>query len=308
MSEVLDHAILHLRNYALDEDAAGNDARFEELLSLCTKLAELKAALAVPDGEVERALAALRAGGAAIVLCGEARDGATAHETVWDAMQAALAVPGALNHSKGVLESVESPPSPAAGGREEDGLDAEIAAFERMKLRGAFVKFDPKTWVVFRGGGFVFHSMDFATAATWAEPYLEDPNQTVLIRQIEEEPAFIPAFVVSPSPAPAGPTLRPRHVLQSIVATNGLEWPESVEKAKRELAAWDALEGVAPAGAGWRLVPEEPTPEMIDRMTASVSYDDLPPAGAAPDPDYSDDMRRAYRAALAASPAAQGGR
>jgi hypothetical protein len=60
----------------------------------------------------------------------------------------------------------------------------------------------------------------------------------------------------------------------------------------------------------WVLVPREPTPEMVRQMTAAISYDGLPPANSPGDPDYAEDMSRAYRAMLAAAPAppaSQGG-
>ena len=58
---------------------------------------------------------------------------------------------------------------------------------------------------------------------------------------------------------------------------------------------------------GFVLVPREPTQAIIDRMTASISLDGLPSPEAEPDPDYDDDMRRAYRAMIAAAPSPTNG-
>jgi len=51
------------------------------------------------------------------------------------------------------------------------------------------------------------------------------------------------------------------------------------------------------------LMPRDPSQQIIDRMTASISVADIPTPDDPPDRDYDYDMRKAYRAALAAAEA-----
>lgn len=85
------------------------------------------------------------------------------------------------------------------------------------------------------------------------------------------------------------------------------EGPEHTDDEREESARCIlALFSPAPSEGvvereNWVMVPKEPTQEIVDRMTASVSLDGLPSPDAEPDDDYADDMRRAYRAAIDAA-------
>ena len=85
---------------------------------------------------------------------------------------------------------------------------------------------------------------------------------------------------------------------------------ERVERG--ELAAINATDAILSTltpdtrftGADGRemvVVPVEASEAMLRMGTAALSYDDLPPADAAGDPDYTDDLKRQYRAMIAAA-------
>jgi len=91
---------------------------------------------------------------------------------------------------------------------------------------------------------------------------------------LSDEKCALIAALSADRAAPGGsgeerPRLRPRHVLRSIIAVNGLEWPELVEPAKRELAAWDALEGVSPPPVEPAAAPVGGVGELLDAYIAA---------------------------------------
>lgn len=61
------------------------------------------------------------------------------------------------------------------------------------------------------------------------------------------------------------------------------------------------------AGAEWVLVPREPTQNMVDWGTTAINYDGPTPLLPEPDHDYDADLRRSYRAMIAAAPVAPAG-
>lgn len=85
---------------------------------------------------------------------------------------------------------------------------------------------------------------------------------------------------------------RPRHVLEGIIASNGLEWPETAERARAELAALDAAS------------PTEPRPAVegndpLERVASAISMadpDDRPLLGH----NMAELYRSLARAAIAA--------
>lgn len=95
--------------------------------------------------------------------------------------------------------------------------------------------------------------------------------------------------------------------MMTVTTADVCELVDLVERQEKELAAAHAL--ATPASApeasereGWKLVPIEPTPEMLDKAGRELSMNDESAGAAECDLEYQADAHTAYAAMIAAAP------